>query len=392
LSDENGPDDTSGTPEEEEQVEDTRRVRPLFRFGRKNSKNAKPPTEERTAEVPPETPVDDPEMVEDSQGPVRPVRVVKFIPFGNKETQEEPVVEEEGPAFTEPEVAPEETPFAVEEGEAAFEVEKEEPAFEVEGGEAAFEVEEETPFAVEEGETAFEVEEEAPAPIEAEPAPFAVEAEEEEPFAVEAAEEEPFAVEAEEEEPFAVEAEEEEPFAVETEEEAVFSEVQDVPSASGEALEETLRLEPVHDSVSVQEEAETGEEFEFRSEESATGFETPSHPAKETVTPAPPGDETKPHYHKYLKPDEELLQRKQTKGPATGFDRDMDADAGEIDFGIDLIDPSERRKRQKKTPRKDEGPGLKKGVGGHDSDGEVDSRGMGADIGVDYQKRRKRRL
>ncbi|MCJ2540104.1 MAG: hypothetical protein LN414_02405 [Candidatus Thermoplasmatota archaeon] len=306
MSDENGPDDTSGTPEEEEHVEETRRVRPLFRFGRKNSKNAEK-TEVGNVEDP------EPDDEEEAQGPVRPVRVVKFIPTDNNGSEDE--------------VGEEETPF--EETEVVSE------------------------------------------------APFEETMEEEE---------EPFVFE--EEQPFTV-VEKEEPFAVD--EESIFTEVDDTPPVPFEAIDETVRAEPVHDSISVQEEAETEEEFQFRSEETPATFETIVTKAPTPAVPTPRDEEARPNYHKYLKPDEELLQRKQATGPATGFDRDMDAEAGEIDFGIDLIDPNERRKKRKTPPRKDE-TGPKKGVGGHDSDGEVVTTQSGADIGVDFQKRRKRRL
>ncbi|MCK5254177.1 MAG: hypothetical protein KAQ96_14560 [Thermoplasmata archaeon] len=331
MSDENGPDDTSGPPEEEEHVEETRRVRPLFRFGRKNSKNTEK-TEVGNGE--------DPELAkeEEAQGPVRPVRVVKFIPTGTTGSEDE--------------VGEEETPF--EEAEVASE----------------------TPF-----EETMEEEEE----------PFVFE--EEQPFAVVEEEEQPFgqAEESHEEAPFTETEtnEEEEPFDVE--EEAIFTEVDDTPSVPFDVIDETLRVEPVHDSISIQEEAETEEEFQFRSEETPATFETKEAEAPTPAVPTPPAEEARPNYHKYLKPDEELLQRKQATGPATGFDRDMDAEAGEIDFGIDLIDPNERRKKRKAPPRKDEA-GPKKGVGGHDSDGEVVTTQSGVDIGVDFQKRRKRRL
>jgi hypothetical protein len=394
LSDENGSDDTSRPPEEE-QVEQTRRVKPLFRFGRKKSKN-----DVKEGDQGPDTV--EPGAEDPSQAPVRPVRVVKFNPFGSKGPDEETLEEQEAPGAAEEEaqfVVEEETPFAgaeetafvieeeapfTEAEEAPFAIEEEVPSTEAE--EAPFAVEEVPPFAVEEeapvqvGEAPFAVEEETP--IEVEEAPTTVE--EETPIEVEEA---PSSVE--EETPFAID--EESPFAFE-EEGAHIPEGDGTPSLPDEALDETLRLEPVHDSVSLQEEAETGGEFEFRSEESGATFETPVHKPQEPPVPQPPIDEAKPHYHKYLKPDEELLQRKQIKGPATGFDRDMDADAGEIDFGIDLIDPSDHKRKNKKPPRKDEGPGLKKGVGGHDFDGEVDTRGTGADIGIDNQRRRKRRL
>lgn len=321
MTEENGPDDASGPPEgEEEQVEETRRVRPLFRFGRKAPK-------EEPAKEGPEDERDEAVDEEGSRGPVRPVRVVKFIPPGEEMAEEA--------QFTE--------------------------NVEEDGGEAPFIVEEEAPF-IEEEEVPFQVEEEPAQFVEEGEAPFA-ELVEEAPFFEEEAS-----------------VSEEAPFVVD----------EQVPESSYEDLEETRWEEPVHDSLGVQEEAETGGEFEFRSEETPATFEASEEQTPEV--PGPAGNETKPHYHKYLKPDEDLVSSHPAKGPATGFDRDMDADAGEIDFGIDLIDPSERRKKRKKPPRKDDSAAPKKGVGGHDSDAEVDSRGTGAEVGVDYQKRRKRRL
>ena len=317
MSEENGPDDTSGPPGgEEEREEDTRRVRPLFRFGRRNSKRDE---EEMTEEAPEEEPPE--ETVQDGPAgePVRPVRVVKFVPQEDDGRGEQP-------AFVEEAVPGEDQPFAVEEGQ-------------------------EQPFVAEEGQ--------------------------DQPFVVEEGQDQPFVVEEGQDQPFVVEGGQEQPFVVE----------EGTPTPY-EGMEETRWSEPVHDSISTQEEAEATEEMELRSEESPTGFETTD---SAHAVPAERPEETKPHYHKYLKPDEDLIKRPQAKGPATGFDRDMDADAGEIDFGIDLIDPSERRKKKKRPPR-DKGPAPKKGVGGHDFDAEVDTRGMGSEVGVDYQKRRKRRL
>jgi hypothetical protein len=340
LSEENDADHPPGEPGEDEREKRTRRVRPLFRFGRKSrqeedTEEVSPPEEGPPPEggAPPEdTPVDDP------QGPVRPVRVVKFVPS-----------EGDGPDAGEEEGADEE-PFTVEE-EVPF----------VEEGEAPFDVEEEPPF-VEEGEAPFTVDDGEGAPFEMEP---------EVPATEEDAVEAPFVFE-EQTTPVRVEPSPETPY---------------------ENMERTRWDEPVHDTISTQEEAETGEDMEFRSEESPAHLESaPGAPVEDTAEPERTPEETKPHYHKYLKPDEDLVSRPQARGPATGFDRDMDADAGEIDFGIDLIDPSERMKRKKTPPKKPEGPIPKKGVGGHDFDAEVDSKGMGNEVGVDYNKRRKRRL
>lgn len=344
MADENGLDEGSDPIDEEDRVEDTRRVRPLFRFGRRKDVNGGRNGGAGTGEPEPE-----PEPHER----VRPVRVVRFVP-------------EEAPG--------EEAPFAdvdSEDLDAAFGGDGEEPAFVVEG-EPAF---------VEEGGPAF-VEEGGPADFVEGEAPFAEVVEDEAPFA-EVVDEEPASLE--EEAPFAFE-EEETPFVMEEGERAFVEAVPEVPFAE---IEEAERVEAIQGSVSPQEEAETAEEFEFRSEETPESIqsEEPAGPGGLSTT----GVEAKPHYHKYLRPDEELLQQKQARGRPTGFDRDVDADAGEIDFGIDLIDPSERRKR--KAPKGASEAKLKKSTtGGHDSDGEVGTRELGVDIGVDYQKRRKRRL
>jgi hypothetical protein len=150
-----------------------------------------------------------------------------------------------------------------------------------------------------------------------------------------------------------------------------------------------------------------GDELEFRQEETPVRFQTEGsspapgqpyskEPAFDAYAPAgtPSGAEvSKPHYHKYLKPDEDILRQTPTRGRPTGFDRDLESEAGETDIGIDLIDPNERKK--KKAPKKDpQGSGRppKGSIGGHDSDAEVGTRELGNDIGVDYSKRRKRRL
>jgi hypothetical protein len=355
LSEENGAD---RPPEEEGREERNRRVRPLFRFGRRSRKDEVVEEEGQEPEQQPqetfgETPGGEPTGDEDDpKGPVRPVRVVKFVPSeaGDGTSGEVPV---EGDA---PFVEEADAPF-VEEAEAPF-VEEAEAPF-VEEAEAPFVEEADAPF-VEEDEATFV--EEADAPFDVGP---------EEPASDGEGAEAPFVFE-EQPTPVHVEA---------------------PPEGSYADMERTRWEEPVHDSISTQEEAETGEDMELRSEESPSHIEADEGVPRETPEEAAPsGGEPKPHYHKYLKPDEDLISRPQARGPATGFDRDMDADAGEIDFGIDLIDPSERRKRKKTPPKKQEGAGPKKGVGGHDSDGEVDSRGMGGEVGVDYSKRRKRRL
>ena len=81
------------------------------------------------------------------------------------------------------------------------------------------------------------------------------------------------------------------------------------------------------------------------------------------------------------------------KARPTGFDQDLETDVGEIDIGIELIDPHERKK--KKPPasaRKPDVPLPKSTIGGRDFDSEVSTRELGHDIGVDYNKRIKRRL
>ncbi len=346
-------------------------------------------------------------------------------------------------------IGDEDTPFAevdmIEEEEAPFAEadigEEEETTFERTGDG----VEEETPFS--EAEVIDEGEQEAPFE-EAE----VVDKEEEPPFAeaevIDEGEEEPAFVEAEvvdevEEPPFAeaevvdvgereapfaeaeVVDEEEAPFTAEeatgagvaftevVEEEQPFivaEEGNDVPEVPFAVIEEVEREEVVDEGISAEEEAEMSEDLDFRQEETPVKFERkePGFDEGPGSSPEPaygggipavpltttePGHEEKPHYHKYLKPDEDLVSRPQARGRPTGFDQDLESEAGEIDIGIDLIDPNERKR--KKVPKKS-GDGTtqpKKGtIGGHDSDGEVGTRELGVDIGVDYSKRRKRRL
>ncbi len=328
MADENGLDEGSDPIDEEDRGQGTRRVRPLFRFGRKKDVNGD--RDGGNGEPPPG---------EDPHERVRPVRVVKFVPEAQQE-ERAPLAEVDSGDL-----------------DAAFEEEDEEPAFVVEAEAPFAEVPEEAPFA--------EVPEEAP-------------------FA-ELLEEEPLTLE--EEAPFVMEEGEQAFFEDGTAGEAPFAEVEAVPEVPFAELEDMDREDPVHDTASFGEEAETAEEFEFRAEETPAEFEEEAPPGAHVDA-----EEAKPHYHKYLKPDEELLQQKQARGRPTGFDRDLDADAGEIDFGIDLIDPSERKKG-KRTPKGSKEAKLKKSTtGGHDFDGEVGTRELGVDIGVDYQKRRKRRL
>ncbi len=117
-------------------------------------------------------------------------------------------------------------------------------------------------------------------------------------------------------------------------------------------------------------------------------------PAMAPPPPTPPqARPDEPAYAKYLRPDEEVLQARHERAP-TGFDRDMETEAGETDIGIELDKPVDRWKREKgpakpTTAPKRPGP---KGVAGHDSDAEVGTRDAGPDIGVDTERRKKRRL
>ncbi len=428
MADEEGWDDGSKDPDEEGQEQEPRRVRPLFRFRRNKNKGeeAEPRPEEPTEEVEEEAPDD-----ETYPARVRPVRVVKFVPdsdqpMSSEDGEEAPheeaevIEEEEAPfAFTEEfgaeqapfeeaeDIGDEATPFA----EVDIIKEEEAPFAEADAG-----GEEETPFS--DAEVIDEGEQEPPF-AEAE----VVDEEKKEPPFAEAEvvdeEEEPPFVEAEVvddgEAPFTVEeatgtgmaftevVEEEQPF-------VVAEEGDDVPEVPFAVIEEVEREEVVDDGVSAEEEAEMSEDLDFRQEETPVKFERkeptfdegpgsspdPGHgggiPAV-PLTTTEPGHEEMPHYHKYLKPDEDLVSRPQARGRPTGFDQDLESEAGEIDFGIDLIDPHERKK--KKAPKKsgDQSTQLKKGtIGSHDSDGEVGTRELGVDIGVDYSKRRKRRL
>ncbi len=444
MADEEGWDDGSKDPDEEGQEQEPRRVRPLFRFRRNKNKGeeAEPQLEEPTEEV-------EEEASDDETYParVRPVRVVKFVPdsdqpMSKEDGEEAPheeaevIEEEEAPfAFTEEfgaeqapfeeaeDIGDEATPFA----EVDIIKEEETPFAEADAGE-----EEETPFS--DAEVIDEGKEEPPF-VEAE---VVDEGEQEPPFVeaevIDEGEQEPPFMEAEvvdegEEEPFFAEAEVvdegEAPFTFEeatgtgmaftevVEEEQPFvvaEEGDDVPEVPFAVIEAVEREEVVDEGVSAEEEAEMSEDLDFRQEETPVKFERkeptsdegpgsspdPGHgggiPAVPLTTTGP-GHEEKPHYHKYLKPDEDLVSRPQARGRPTGFDQDLESEAGEIDFGIDLIDPHERKK--KKAPKKsgDQSTQPKKGtIGSHDSDGEVGTRELGVDIGVDYTKRRKRRL
>ena len=345
---------------------------------------------------------------------------------------EEP--EEEVTPFAE-EPQEEVTPFAEEpmEQEASF---AEEPQEEV------------TPFAEELAEEAsFAEEPEAGASfteeIMEEETPFSEEAEAATPFAEEAIEEQPYfseAVGSDMESPFTVAEEERDVTTDPSEEEEegatfVFSEVpveaatipetddpsfvftevgtdttepEPVPDVPFEAIEQADEGAIDEEGLGTQEEQEMTEDLQLRQEETPVRLErgkprspetaSTSTPPAETTTskiraiPVTPTEESKPTYHKYLKPDQELLDKKLVRARPSGFDQDLETDAGEIDFGIDLVDPHERKKKpHPKVPKPDVRP-AKGGVGGHDADGEVGSRELGNDIGVDYNRRRKRRL
>ena len=177
---------------------------------------------------------------------------------------------------------------------------------------------------------------------------------------------------------------------------AVAEQVDNVPEVPFAVIEEAEREAIGTETVSPEEEPEVGQDLEFRQEETPVRFQpegsspAPGHDASVPLG-TPEGDEvSKPHYHKYLKPDEDILRRTPTRGRPSGFDQDLESEAGEIDFGIDLIDPSDLKK--KKAPKKGPERPAKGPIGGHDADGEVGTRELGVDIGVDYSKRRKRRL
>lgn len=319
-----------GSGPEEEEAQKDRRVKPLLRFMRRKGEE---PFEGE--EGPPAGEPEDPEDVsdgdEDKPHRVRPVRVVKFVPT------------EGGPE----EAIPEESV------EAPFTEVPEEPV--------SSEVSEEVPFE--------EVSEEVPFEEVPEEVPFE-----------------------------------------EVPDEVPFEEVPDEPSAPDRPVVPEIPFDElrhadaesaVEGGITEQEDRELGADMGFREEETPTSWEGPNgkgpledlhHPGERPEGPPPQAPEDMASYHKYLRPDEELLQRRPAKGRPTGFDRDLETDAGEIDLGIDLIDPSERRKKAAPPkPRKEQK--LPKGaVGGHDFDGEMGTRELGVDIGVDYEKRRKRRL
>jgi hypothetical protein len=113
--------------------------------------------------------------------------------------------------------------------------------------------------------------------------------------------------------------------------------------------------------------------------------------------PPPPAPQKarvdEPAYAKYLRPDEDVLQARHERAP-TGFDRDMETEAGELDIGIELDKGGDRWKREKVGARPATAPRRpgQKGVAGHDMDSEVGTRDAGPDIGVDTERRKKRRL
>ena len=344
-------------------------------------------------------------------------------PFTEEPGEETPFIEEPGEEEASFAEEPgEETPFAEEpmEDEASFTEEpmKDEASF-AEEPEVAAPFTEET---IEEGSPYSEMAEAA--------TPLAEESIEEQPTFAETAGndmEAPFAVAEEENDvtPFPP-GEDGEPFAfseVPVEKASipeiddlsyVFTEVgtdtiepEQVPDVPFEAIEQADEGAIDDEGLGTQEEQEMTEDLQLRQEETPVRFEkgkpqspgtAPTSPPFDTMTskiraiPIKPTEEAKPTYHKYLKPDQELLDKKLVRARPTGFDQDLETDAGEIDFGIDLVDPHERKKRpHSKVPRPDVRP-AKGAVGGHDADGEVGSRELGNDIGVDYNRRRKRRL
>lgn len=414
MSDEDGWDNGSEPPAEEEQQEGTRRVRPLFRF-RRNKKEPEqtPPPPEAVDDGTDHHDEDDPS----SSSRVRPVRVVKFVPSSDSETSEQDVeevpfeateeIQEEDmdAAFAEVE---EEPPFAeaedVIEGEALFEEAEEVVEVEAPFTEAEDSPEGEAPFVetedVTEWEAPFEeaegiIEEEAfsePELVPQEDPTF--EAAEEVVEEQGLSEEMSYAVDEEvgEVSTFTEEAAEETPT-------AVAELVDNVPEVPFAVIEEAEREALGTETVSAEEEPEVGQDLEFRQEETPVRFQpegsspAPGHDAGVPLGTPEDGEVSKPHYHKYLKPDEDILHRTPTRGRPSGFDQDLESEAEEIDFGIDLIDPSDQKKKKapKKGPKEPGGP-AKGPIGGHDADGEVGTRELGMDIGVDYSKRRKRRL
>ena len=105
---------------------------------------------------------------------------------------------------------------------------------------------------------------------------------------------------------------------------------------------------------------------------------------------APPAKEGEPGYAKYFRPDDEVLRRRDER-PPSGFDRDLETEAGETDAGIELVEHGDRRK-ERRPPLKAAQPPKRQTAGGRDSDAEVGTRDLGPDIGVDERKRKKRRL
>ena len=126
MSEENADEHPPGEPEEQRGDEQTRRVRPLFRFGRRSKKEDAPeevqepgapaPQEDPGEEAPFVEATDDPE--DGTKAPVRPVRVVKFIP-----PAEDPATTDAPEHGETPFSSEDETPFT-EEGQAPFDVEE----------------------------------------------------------------------------------------------------------------------------------------------------------------------------------------------------------------------------------------------------------------------------
>ena len=105
---------------------------------------------------------------------------------------------------------------------------------------------------------------------------------------------------------------------------------------------------------------------------------------------ATPVNDGEPGYSKYFRPDDEVLRRRDER-PPSGFDRDLETEAGETDAGIELVEQGDRRKERRPTPKAVQPP-KRQTAGGRDSDAEVGTRDLGPDIGVDERKRKKRRL
>jgi hypothetical protein len=114
-------------------------------------------------------------------------------------------------------------------------------------------------------------------------------------------------------------------------------------------------------------------------------------PPKAVPTRQSPPEE--PGYAKYFRPDEDAI-RPRDQGPPSGFDRDLETEAGETDIGIELDRPADKWKRDKASSRRPsvaKKPGQRT-VGGRDMDAEVGTRDVGPDIGVSFERKKRRRL